>query len=109
MSCGGFWEGVVNSITYADQDYGDSAGTYYKLVNHNSGLVLGVSGGSLANGAQLVQWTDTGTNDQQWQLVTVSLSPGQEPKHQPERWRVFAHPAHGPPGVGSRGATHPFG
>ena len=201
MSCGGFWEGVVNSITYADQDYGDSAGTYYKLVNHNSGLVLGVSGGSLANGAQLVQWTDTGTkdqawhvttasgitkfgnrgsgqalgiwqastteganavqwldtgsadqqwkltavgsyykivnvnsgqvlgvlgasttsgasvvqwadtgtNDQQWQLVTVSLSPGQEAKHQPERLRVFAHPAHGLSGVGSGGATHPFG
>jgi hypothetical protein len=72
MSCSGFWEGAVNSISYADQDYGHSAGSYYKLVNRKSGLVLGVSGGSLANGAQLLQWTDTGSADQAWHVTTTS-------------------------------------
>jgi hypothetical protein len=72
MACGGFWEGVVNSIYYADQDYGNSAGAYYQLVNRNSGLVLGVSGGSLANGAQLIQWDNTGTQDQAWHVTTTN-------------------------------------
>lgn len=70
-SCGGFWEGVVNTITYGDQDFGNSVGAYYKLVNRNSGLVLGVTGGSQANGAQLIQWTDTGAEDQAWHVTTT--------------------------------------
>jgi hypothetical protein len=72
-------------------------------------VTLGIWQASTTEGANAVQWLDTGSADQQWQLVTVSLSPEQEPKHPPERWRVFAHPAHGLSGVGSRGATHPFG
>ena len=72
MSCAGFWEGVVNSIYYADQDFGESAGAYYQLVNRNSGMVLGVNGGSLANGAQLVQWANTGAADQAWHVTTTS-------------------------------------
>jgi len=78
MACGGFWEGVVNSIYYADQDFGQSAGAYYQLVNRNSGMVLGVSGGSLANGAQLVvggrgggRGDNTGTEDQAWHVTTT--------------------------------------
>jgi Ricin-type beta-trefoil lectin domain-like len=72
MSCAGFWEGVVNSIYYADQDFGESAGAYYQLVNRNSGMVLGVNGGSLANGTQLVQWANTGAADQAWHVTTTS-------------------------------------
>jgi hypothetical protein len=72
MSCAGFWEGVVNSITYGDQDFGQSAGAYYQLVNRNSGMVLGVNGGSLANAAQLVQWANTGAADQAWHVTTTS-------------------------------------
>ena len=63
---------TLNTITYGDQDFGNSVGTYYKLVNRNSGLVLGVNGGSQANGAQLVQWTDTGAADQGWHVTTTS-------------------------------------
>lgn len=71
MSCGGFWQGVVNTIRYADVDLGHSAGTYDKLVNRKSGKVLGVNGGNLADGASLVQWTDTGADDQAWHMTTV--------------------------------------
>jgi Ricin-type beta-trefoil lectin domain-like len=62
----------LNTITFGDQDFGNSVGAYYKLVNRNSGLVLGVSGGSLANGAQLIQWTDTGSEDQAWHVTTTN-------------------------------------
>ena len=63
---------TLNTITFGDQDFGNSVGAYYKLVNRNSGLVLGVSGGSLANGAQLIQWTDTGSEDQAWHVTTTN-------------------------------------
>jgi Ricin-type beta-trefoil lectin domain-like len=72
MSCGGTWEGTLNSITFGDQDFGQSVGAYYQLVNRNSGLVLGVLGGAQANGAQLVQWTNTGAEDQAWHVTTTS-------------------------------------
>ena len=63
---------TLNTITFGDQDFGNSVGAYYKLVNRNSGMVLGVSGGSQANGAQLIQWADTGAEDQAWHVTTTS-------------------------------------
>ncbi|GAA4633819.1 hypothetical protein GCM10023196_072940 [Actinoallomurus vinaceus] len=72
MSCGGFWQGTTNTIRYADVDLGHSAGAYYKLVNRKSGKVLGVQGGSLADGADLVQWTGTGAPDQAWHMTAAS-------------------------------------
>nr|WP_240802600.1 RICIN domain-containing protein [Streptomyces sp. A0642] len=44
----------------------------YKLVNRRSGKVLGADSASTADGAQVVQWKDTGAPDQQWSLVPVS-------------------------------------
>jgi hypothetical protein len=45
-------------------------GGYYEIVNRNSGKVLDVAGGSSADGASIVQSTDTAAKSQQWQLVT---------------------------------------
>lgn len=42
----------------------------YKLQNVNSGLVLGISGASTAAGADALQWTDNGTTDHEWKLVS---------------------------------------
>jgi len=50
----------------------EATGSYYKILNSNSGMVLGVNGGSTTEGAAIVQWDDTGTLDQQWSLVEVS-------------------------------------
>ncbi|MCO6008072.1 RICIN domain-containing protein [Actinoallomurus purpureus] len=72
MSCGGFWQGKINTIRYADVDLGHSTGAYYKFVNRKSGKVIGVLGGDLADGADLVQWTDTGAADQAWHMTTTS-------------------------------------
>jgi alpha-L-fucosidase 2 len=44
---------------------------YVKLVNRNSGKVLGVQNGSLADAAAIVQQTDTGATGQNWQVVDV--------------------------------------
>jgi len=41
----------------------------FKILNRNSGLVLGVSGMSMAESADVVQFTDNGTADHLWQLV----------------------------------------
>jgi Ricin-type beta-trefoil lectin domain-like len=41
-------------------------------VNRHAGKVLAVWQGSTSDGARVVQWSDTGAPDQQWQLVPVS-------------------------------------
>ncbi|MFD7660318.1 beta-L-arabinofuranosidase domain-containing protein [Actinosynnema sp. NPDC059797] len=46
---------------------GSDAG--YRLFNAASGLVLGVQDMSTADGANALQWGDTGTRDHLWQLV----------------------------------------
>ncbi|HZR40705.1 MAG TPA: RICIN domain-containing protein [Ktedonobacteraceae bacterium] len=48
-----------------------SSGTavYDKIVNKNSGLVLGIANASTSAGAQALQWSDNGTADHLWQLV----------------------------------------
>jgi hypothetical protein len=75
MSCGGNWTPTVhNTIRYADVDLGNSAGSYYKLVNRNSGKALGVPGGALNDGVALTQWTDNGAADQAWHLSLTGAS-----------------------------------
>jgi Ricin-type beta-trefoil lectin domain len=44
---------------------GTTSGTT-NLVNVNSGLLMGVQGGSLSEGATVMQWQDLGHGDQQW-------------------------------------------
>ena len=44
---------------------------YYKLVNRNSGKLLDVSNKSSADGGNVIQWTDTGGTNQQWQFVST--------------------------------------
>ncbi len=46
--------------------------SYYKLVNHNSGLVLDISGASTANGGMAIQWPYSGGYNQQWQEVAIN-------------------------------------
>lgn len=43
----------------------------YRIVNRGSGKVLGVAGGSTADGAHIVQQTDTGAAGQRWRMVTA--------------------------------------
>ena len=45
---------------------------YFKIHNRWSTKVMGVLGGSTSSGAQIVQWDDTGSPDQQWRLIPAS-------------------------------------
>jgi hypothetical protein len=49
-----------------------SCSGYYPVYNYNSGLVLGVSGNSLSNGAAVVQWPYQGKycNNQFWGFIS---------------------------------------
>ncbi|WP_410812647.1 glycoside hydrolase family 97 catalytic domain-containing protein [Micromonospora sp. 067-2] len=44
-------------------------GVWYQLTNRLSGKVLDVTGGSTADGADVVQYTDTDATNQQWRFV----------------------------------------
>jgi hypothetical protein len=63
--------GGTTTISYADIDFGNSTGAYYKLVNVNSGKDLGVLGADLLDGQNAVQWTDNGSADQLWHLTAL--------------------------------------
>ena len=63
--------GGTTTIQYADIDFGNSAGAYYKIVNADSGQNLGVLGASLLDGTDVVQWPDNGSPDQQWHVTSL--------------------------------------
>jgi len=47
------------------------SGVWYKIVNRNSGKILGVTNGSTADGARIEQWTDGGWTSQHWRFIDV--------------------------------------
>ena len=42
-----------------------------RVINRNSGKAVEVQGASTADGANIVQYTDWGGNNQQWQLIRI--------------------------------------
>ncbi len=48
-----------------------TSGRTYKLVARHSGKLAGVNGGSLSDGATVVQQTDTGSNSQKWIITDL--------------------------------------
>ncbi|XRQ13817.1 beta-L-arabinofuranosidase domain-containing protein [Actinomadura welshii] len=50
---------------------GGAASTSYRLLNAGSGLVLGITDMSLADGALALQWGDTGTADHDWEMLAA--------------------------------------
>lgn len=59
----GFYTGLTEFEVYGN---GVSSGSRYRLVNFNSGKVLGVSAAATTDGAQAAQWVDNGTSDHNW-------------------------------------------
>ncbi|WP_372672481.1 beta-L-arabinofuranosidase domain-containing protein [Amycolatopsis kentuckyensis] len=45
-------------------------GPAYHLVNAGSGLLLGIENMSTADGGRALQWTDNGTADHNWEMIT---------------------------------------
>jgi hypothetical protein len=49
-----------------------SAGVrYYNIIAKHSGKVMGVAANSRDNGASIVQWPDTGVENQKWRLISA--------------------------------------
>lgn len=44
---------------------------FYKVLNKNGGKAIDVSGGSTSAGANVIQWNDTGAQNQLWRWVAV--------------------------------------
>jgi hypothetical protein len=63
--------GGTTTIQYADIDFGNSTGPYYKLINRKSGKALDVYQTDLVDGANVVQWADNGGANQQWHLTDI--------------------------------------
>jgi hypothetical protein len=63
--------GGIDTIQYADIDFGNSVGPYYKLLNRASGKALDVYQANLVDGANVDQWTDNGGTNQQWHVTDI--------------------------------------
>jgi hypothetical protein len=48
-----------------------SKNAFYKILNKNGGKAVDVSGGSTSAGASVIQWNDTGAQNQHWRWVPV--------------------------------------
>ncbi|MET8158341.1 beta-L-arabinofuranosidase domain-containing protein [Sphaerisporangium sp. NPDC005289] len=67
-----FYDAQGHNYTVYWNANGQSGGgtTSYRLVNAASGLVLGIQNMSTADGGLALQWTDSGTADHNWVMVT---------------------------------------
>ena len=65
------WSLDVTTGTWSGSSYPASGTTHY-LTNGNSNLVMDVSGGSTANGALVIQWTNHSGTNQQWKLTQTA-------------------------------------
>jgi len=63
--------GGVDTLRYADVDFGNSAGAYFKLINRKSGKALDVYQNNLVDGAAVIQWADNGGANQQWHVTDI--------------------------------------
>ncbi|MFB9415584.1 beta-L-arabinofuranosidase domain-containing protein [Dactylosporangium matsuzakiense] len=62
-------QGFNYTVYWAASGQGSGGGSY-RLVNAASGLVLGVQNMSTADGGLALQWTDSGTADHNWEMIT---------------------------------------
>jgi len=66
------WNGGTNAV---EQWYFQYAGNgYFKIRSRWSNKVLGINSAATNAGAQIVQWDDAGTLDQQWRLIPATVS-----------------------------------
>ncbi len=59
------------TIDAATGTIGGVSATYYKLKAQHSGKIADVNGGSTANNAKIIQWTDNGGTNQHWEFRDV--------------------------------------
>ena len=71
VNLGPFYDAHGHNYTVYWAGNGQSpGGGSYRLVNVGSGLVLGIQNMSTADGGLALQWTDNGTADHNWEMIT---------------------------------------
>ncbi len=66
------WNGGTNTVEQWYFQYVTNG--YFKIHSRWSNKIMGVTGASTGSGAQIVQWDDTGTLDQQWRLLPAGVT-----------------------------------
>jgi hypothetical protein len=66
------WNGGTNDLEQWYLQY--TANGYFKIRSRWSTKVMGVSGGSVNSGAQILQWDDNGTLDHEWRLIPAPIA-----------------------------------
>ncbi|HEY5004970.1 MAG TPA: RICIN domain-containing protein [Ktedonobacteraceae bacterium] len=64
--------GGVTPTPTPSSGFTPTPGAHYRIVNHNSGQNLDVSGASTANGGLIDQWPTTGGTNQEWSFTAVN-------------------------------------
>src|SRR5690606_32623135 len=75
----GFWKvagltaavpvAASSGLLFAGSAQAVETDTWYKLISRHSGLALDILDISTAAGAELIQWNDTGTHNQQFRFI----------------------------------------
>ncbi|WP_179201896.1 RICIN domain-containing protein, partial [Streptomyces caniscabiei] len=71
LGAAGYYPVQHSNLSITPGTVPDLSGTY-KIVSVRSGKALDASGGGTANGTPIIQWTDTGSTNQQWRLARNS-------------------------------------
>ncbi|GAA2300434.1 ricin-type beta-trefoil lectin domain protein [Streptomyces hawaiiensis] len=71
LGTAGYYPVQYSNLSITPGTVPDLSGTY-KIVSVRSGKALDASGGGTANGTPIIQWTDTGSTNQQWKLARNS-------------------------------------
>lgn len=66
------WNGGTNTVEQWYFQY--TTNGYFKIRSRWSGKCVGVYGAAKSSGAQIVQWHDDGSPDQQWRLIPATAS-----------------------------------
>ena len=66
------WNGGTNTVEQWYFQYVTNG--YFKIRSRWSNKLMSVNGAATGNGAQILQWDDTGTLDQQWRLIPASVT-----------------------------------
>ncbi|MBD9727293.1 RICIN domain-containing protein [Streptomyces caniscabiei] len=71
LGTAGYYPVQYSNLSITPGTVPDLSGTY-KIISVRSGKALDASGGGTANGTPIIQWTDTGSTNQQWRLARNS-------------------------------------
>ncbi|EFM11780.1 glycoside hydrolase family 5 [Paenibacillus curdlanolyticus YK9] len=65
------WDFEVYAVGSTNEPAPITSGSVYKLTAQHSGKALDVAGGAVNDGANVQQWSDNGSDEQKWKVISV--------------------------------------